>query len=82
MGLINAFSEMDLSRKSEIIAQYKRDCITLGREVSLLRGTDPVRHGRAVDIDADGALIVEFAPGIRETVNSGEISVRGMYGYI
>ena len=49
---------------------------------SLLRGTDPVRHGKAVDIDADGALIVEFAPGVREVVNSGEISVRGMYGYI
>ena len=80
--LIDAFSAMDLSRKSEIMTQYKADCITLGREVSLLRGTDPVRHGRAVDIDADGALIVEFAPGVRETVNSGEISVRGMYGYV
>ena len=81
-ALIEAFSAMDLSRKTEIMEQYKADCITLGREVSLLRGTDPVRHGRAVDIDADGALIVEFAPGTRETVNSGEISVRGMYGYI
>ena len=81
-ALIEAFSAMDLGRKPEIMAQYKADCITLGREVSLLRGTDPVRHGRAVDIDADGALIVEFAPGLRETVNSGEISVRGMYGYV
>ena len=64
------------------MARYRRDCVTLGREVSLVRGNDPVRHGRAVDIDCDGALIVEFAPGIRETVNSGEISIRGMYGYV
>ena len=81
-ALIEAFSEMDLTRKSDIMAQYRSDCITIGREVSLLRGTDPVRHGKAVDIDADGGLIVEFAPGVREVVNSGEISVRGMYGYV
>ena len=81
-ALIEAFSEMELSRKADIMARYKRDCITIGREVSLLRGTDPLRHGKAVDIDADGALIVEFSPGVREVVNSGEISVRGMYGYV
>ena len=81
-ALIEAFSEMDLTRKYDIMAQYRSGCITIGREVSLLRGTDPVRHGKAVDIDADGALIVEFSPGVREVVNSGEISVRGLYGYV
>jgi len=35
-----------------------------------------------VDMDDAGALIVEFADGHRETVNSGEVSVRGMYGYL
>ena len=35
-----------------------------------------------LDIDGDGALIVEFAPGSTETVSSGEVSVRGMYGYV
>ena len=81
-ALVDAFSQMDLTRKGEMMNRYRADCITLGREVSLLRGNDPVRHGRAVDIDADGALVVEFAPGIREAVNSGEISIRGMYGYV
>ena len=38
--------------------------------------------GKAVDMDDEGALIVEFSPGYRETVNSGEVSVRGMYGYL
>ena len=81
-ALVEAFSAMELTRKESVMARYRRDCVTLGREVSLVRGNDPVRHGRAVDIDCDGALIVEFAPGIRETVNSGEISIRGMYGYV
>ena len=80
--LVKAFAAMDLAKKDAIMDRYRADCITLGREVSLLRGDDPVRHGKAVDIDGDGALIVEFAPGQRETVNSGEISVRGMYGYL
>ena len=81
-ALVEAFASMDLTRKAEIMDRYRADCITLGREVSLLRTGDPIRHGKAVDIDADGALIVEFSPGVRETVNSGEISVRGMYGYV
>jgi len=70
-----------LSRKSEIMAQYRKDCITLGQAVSLVRG-DEVRHGLAQDIDEDGALLVRFPDGHIETVNSGEVSVRGMYGYV
>ncbi len=81
---LEALREMSaglLSRKSEIMAQYRRDCITLGQEVSLVRG-DAVRHGFAQDIDGDGALVVRFPDGHVEAVNSGEVSVRGMYGYV
>lgn len=67
--------------KEQVMNRYRQDCITLGQEISLLRGNN-VRHGKALDIDSDGALIVEFAPGQRETVNSGEVSIRGMYGYL
>ena len=81
---LEALREMSaglLSRKSEIMAQYRCDCITLGQEISLLRG-DEVRHGFAQDIDEDGALVVRFPDGHIEAVNSGEVSVRGMYGYV
>ena len=81
-ALVEAFASMDLTRKEGIMDRYRAHCVTLGREVSLVRSGDPVRHGLAVDIDGDGALIVEFSPGVRETVNSGEISIRGMYGYV
>lgn len=70
-----------ISRKSEIMVQYRKDCITLGQEVSLVRGEE-VRHGLAQDIDGDGALVVRFPDGHTEAVNSGEVSVRGMYGYV
>lgn len=83
-AMMDALYKMDqllLPRKTEIMNQYRRDCITIGREISLLRG-DEIRHGKALDVDDDGALIVEFASGQIEAVSSGEISVRGMYGYV
>ena len=63
-----------------ILSRYRRHCITIGQEISLLRG-DEIRHGKALDIDKTGALIVQFSDGHTEMVNSGEVSIRGMYGY-
>ena len=44
--------------------------------------TAAVGTGIAVDIDGDGALVVDFPDGHREAVSSGEVSIRGMYGYL
>ena len=70
-----------LSEQSTIMERYCENCVTLGKEISLLR-SDTVRHGKAVGITESGALIVEFSDGHTETVDSGEVSVRGMYGYL
>ncbi len=70
-----------LSQKDSLMDAFVRNCITIGREISILRG-DEVRHGTAIDIDADGGLLVAFPDGHRETVTSGEVSIRGMYGYL
>lgn len=70
-----------LTGKEEMLLRYRENCVTLGQDVVLVRG-DEKRYGKALDIDSEGALIVEFSPGCRETVNSGEVSVRGMYGYV
>lgn len=83
-AMMEALWQMDaglLTEKAKMIEQYRRSCITLGQDVALVRG-DKKRYGKALDIDNDGALIVQFASGAVETVNSGEISVRGMYGYV
>ena len=70
-----------LTHKQEILELYRRDCITIGKNISLVRA-DSVRHGHALDVDDQGALVVAFPDGNIETVNSGEVSIRGMYGYI
>ena len=45
------------------------------------RGTGSVLEGVAHGVADDGGLVVRFTNGSTETVQSGEISVRGMYGY-
>lgn len=83
-AMMEALHRMDkslLTEKSAILEQYRRDCITLGQEISLVRG-DEIRHGLALTVDEEGALVVRFPDETVEAVNSGEVSVRGMYGYI
>ena len=70
-----------LSDRKGILQQYRKDCITIGRDVSVVR-SDSVRHGHAFGVDDEGALLVRFPDGHTEAVNSGEVSVRGMYGYL
>lgn len=84
-AMMDAIYRMDgalLTGKNEAMAQYRRDCITLGKQVSVVKADGAARYGTALDIDEDGALIVRFSTGETETVNSGEVSVRGMYGYL
>ncbi len=70
-----------LQKPSEILQRYRKRCITIGQEISLLRA-DTVQHGTALDVDEHGGLLVRFADGQIETVQSGEVSIRGMYGYL
>ena len=84
-AMMDTLAAMDrnlLRSKAEILDRYRKDCITIGQEISLLRVGEAVRHGKAIDMDDDGCLIVAFEDGHRETVSSGEVSVRGMYGYL
>ncbi len=83
-AMVEALHRLDrdlLARKDALMADYRRDCITIGSPICLLR-SGQVRHGLALDVDADGALIVQFDTGETEAVSSGEVSVRGMYGYV
>ena len=83
-AMIQSLYRMDfglLTEKSKLLNRYRTDCVTLGQDVSILCG-DSVRHARALDIDADGGLIVSLPDGSMETIAAGEVSVRGMYGYL
>ncbi len=63
------------------MARYRGLCITLGQPISIHRG-DEIRHGKAVSVADDGSLLVEYSDGSRGAVSSGEVSIRGMYGYL
>ena len=69
-----------LTGMAPMLRRYRTDCVTLGQDVVLVRGEEK-RYGQALDIDDNGAVVVRFADGHTEAVNSGEVSVRGMYGY-
>lgn len=64
----------------ETIKICKENSALLGKEVHIIQG-NIVRTGKAIDIDNKGELIVEFDTGI-ETIYSGEVSVRGLNGYV
>ncbi len=82
-ALITRFSQMCsgiLTGKERWLGRYRKDCVTLGKEVKILRGQN-VRYGWALDVDDEGGLTVRYPGGETETVYSGEVSVRGIYGY-
>ena len=77
-AMIMAFGVMDhllLRCKDGVMACYREDCCTLGRDIYLLRNDKKIPC-KALNVDADGGLLVEFADGTTETVTSGEVSTR------
>ena len=83
-AMMDALYRMDaglLTQKEAMLRRYKQDCVTLGKEISLVRG-EQISHGLALDIGDNGDLIVRFSDGHVGAVSSGEVSVRGMYGYV
>lgn len=83
-ALIEQLQQTDrilLPEKASILDFYRKNCITLGTDVSIVQG-ETVRHGHALTVDEQGALVIRFPDGHTEAVNSGEVSIRGMYGYV
>lgn len=79
--------ELDLLRREVMwqperyLAEYRARCITIGSTVQLLRGEDR-STAQAVAVDDRFGLVVRHADGSEEIVRSGEVSVRGLYGYV
>lgn len=70
----------NLHERSTIMARYRRDCVTVGKEITVIAG-ELRRPGRALEVLDNGSLLVEFADGRTTAVSSGEVSVRGLFGY-
>lgn len=69
----------DLSKALEL---YRRSCVNLGKQVQLIRPDGSREQAEAVDVDQAFGLTVRYPDGRMETVRSGEVSVRGLYGYV
>lgn len=70
-----------LSEKEPLMERFSRRCVTIGRNISILQG-EQVRHGKALAIDREGALLVQLEDGRQDRIACGEVSIRGMYGYL
>ena len=62
------------------LPEYRANCATLGRSVRIESGT--YDEGTAQDITDAGDLLVRRHDGTTITCTSGEVSVRGMLGYM
>ena len=61
--------------------EYKAACVNLGRHVTFDLPGGGTGSGTAIDVDADGRLIVRTDSG-EEKVFTGEVSVHGIYGAV
>lgn len=65
----------------EVISLWKEHSVTIGKEVRIVHNETEF-IGKAVDVLSDGRLIIEDKNGDKKEILSGEISVRGLLGYI
>lgn len=61
--------------------EYKSKSAVLGKEVRVISRKEEIK-GLAVDISEEGHLVIKLENGALKEVMSGEVSVRGLYGYI
>ena len=64
----------------DILNRYSKMCVTLGKEVKIIQDGSE-RKASAVRVNTDGALVCSDESGEFE-VRAGDVSVRGLYGYI
>jgi BirA family biotin operon repressor/biotin-[acetyl-CoA-carboxylase] ligase len=66
---------------SGIREAYERLMVNYGKEVRILGAQEPFQ-ALALGINNNGELLVRKEDGSEEAVYAGEVSVRGVYGYV
>ena len=69
------------NRTKEILDKWKEYAVTLGREVRIISGITEYT-AVAEDITVDGKLIVRCSDGNVKLIQSGEVILRGVSGYV
>ncbi len=84
-SILNEFENYYMNFKEDedlegVIDILRSNSILIGNEIKLIDGSKEEK-GIALDINPDGSLLVEFKEG-RKSIYSGEVSIRGIDGYI
>ncbi|TDT50317.1 biotin--[acetyl-CoA-carboxylase] ligase [Fonticella tunisiensis] len=83
-GILNRFERnYELFKKEGIgpfIEDLKKYSVLIGKKV-LISGINEEYEAEAIDIDDDGALLVRLENGDVKKVLSGDVSIKGFYGY-
>lgn len=83
--ILNALDEMYqawLSGGGDYLDRYRSRCLTVGKQVRLLRANGSVESAQAIAVSENFGLVVRHPDGREEVVTSGEVSVRGLWGYV
>lgn len=85
-NILNEFEELYLSFKdkgniSQAMEICRNNSALIGKDIRVIKGEE-VKLGKALDINEEGQLVVEFENGNVENIYSGEVSIRGLEGYI
>ncbi|MDK2800770.1 MAG: BirA family transcriptional regulator [Clostridiales bacterium] len=67
--------------KNELMDEYRKYSLTLGSRVKVVYKNQEIK-GTAVEVTDEGELIIETDDGVKQKIMSGEVSVRGIYGYV
>ena len=67
--------------QEKYLEQYRTRCRTVGKQVRLV-GPEGEREALALQVNGDFSLRVRLEDGTEEDISSGEVSVRGLEGYV
>ena len=74
--VINNFFEIyNNFENSDFMKEYKQKSIVLGKKITVIKGNNR-KSATAIDIDDNARLTVEYENGEKETLFSGEVSIK------
>lgn len=82
LNALDRMYEIWLSGGGDYLQRYRARCLTVGQAVRLMRADGTSAAAEAVAVADDFSLLVRYPDGREERIASGEVSVRGLWGYV